>query len=125
MSASGGENEERRGAGQPQGVFCLSPRRARVGERRFVAHSLQPWKVLKPDADTVEWQCVAGPGHSVGTVARFQLSLSDGGRTLVEFSHAGWPDADDNLRKCNTLWAILLFHLKKYLEVGKAAPAFS
>ncbi len=83
------------------------------------------WKVLKPDADTVEWQCVAGPGHSVGTVARFRLTPSDGGRTLVEFSHAGWPETDDNLRKCNTLWAILLFHLKKYLEVGKPAPAFS
>lgn len=82
------------------------------------------WKVLKPDIHIVEWRCIAGPGQSVGTIAHFKLSPGDGGRTLVEFSHTNWPDTDGNFRKCNTLWAILLFHLKKYLEFGNAAPAF-
>ena len=82
------------------------------------------WKVLKPDAHTVEWQCVAGPGDSVGTIARFQISPLSDGRTLVEFSHSGWPDTKGNFRKCNTLWAVLLFHLKKYLSTKQAEPAF-
>jgi uncharacterized protein YndB with AHSA1/START domain len=83
------------------------------------------WKVLKPDSNTIEWECLGGPGHSVGTVARFQLSPLSDGRTLVEFSHIGWPDSKGNFRKCNTLWAILLFHLQKYLGTKRAAPAFS
>ena len=82
------------------------------------------WKVLKPDSGTVEWRCVAGPGHSVGTIARFQLSPLSDGRTLVEFSHSGWPDTHGNFRKCNTLWAVLLFHLQKYLSTKQAGPAF-
>jgi uncharacterized protein YndB with AHSA1/START domain len=82
------------------------------------------WKVLKPDAHTVEWQCVAGPGDSVGTIARFQISPLSDGRTLVEFSHSGWPDTKGNFRKCNTLWAVLLFHLQKYLATKQAEPAF-
>lgn len=83
------------------------------------------WKVLKPDAHTVEWKCTAGPGNSVGTIARFQISSLSDGRTLVEFSHTGWPESDEHFRKCNTLWAVLLFHLQKYLGTKQAAPAFS
>jgi hypothetical protein len=83
------------------------------------------WKVLKPDAHTIEWQCVGGPGHSAGTLARFQLSPLGDGRTLVEFSHSGWPDSNGNFRKCNTLWAILLFHLKKYLDTKQVGPVFT
>jgi uncharacterized protein YndB with AHSA1/START domain len=82
------------------------------------------WKVIKPDSRTVEWQCVAGPGHSVGTSALFKISPLSDGRTLVEFSHTGWPDTNGNFRKCNTLWAILLFHLREYLGTKQASPAF-
>jgi uncharacterized protein YndB with AHSA1/START domain len=82
------------------------------------------WKVVKPDAHTVEWRCVAGPGDSVGTSARFQLSPLSDGRTLIEFSHSGWPDTKGSFRKCNTLWAVLLFHLQKYLGTKQAEPAF-
>jgi hypothetical protein len=60
----------------------------------------------------------------VGTIARFQISPLSDGRTLVEFSHSGWPDTKGNFRKCNTLWAVLLFHLKKYLSTKQAEPAF-
>jgi uncharacterized protein YndB with AHSA1/START domain len=83
------------------------------------------WKVLKPDPHTVEWLCVAGPGRSVGTTARFQLSPLSDGRTLLEFSHTGWPDTEGNFRKCNTLWGVLLFHLQKYLGTKEAVPAFA
>jgi hypothetical protein len=82
------------------------------------------WKVSKPDSHIVEWRCVVGPSDSVGTIARFQLSALNDGRTLVEFSHSGWPHTKGNFRKCNTLWAILLFHLQKYLGTKQANPAF-
>jgi uncharacterized protein YndB with AHSA1/START domain len=83
------------------------------------------WKIIKPDAHTIEWQCIAGPGHSVGTIAHFKLSPGDGGQTFVEFSHTGWPDAGGNFRKCNTLWPILLFHLQQYLATKQANPTFN
>ncbi|QHS52883.1 SRPBCC domain-containing protein [Edaphobacter sp. 12200R-103] len=82
------------------------------------------WKIIKPDAHIVEWKCIEGPGHSVGTIARFKLSSVADGRTLVEFSHTGWPDTNGSFRKCNTLWAILLFHLQQYLATHQTKPAF-
>ena len=82
------------------------------------------WKVVELDAHTVEWQCVAGPGGSVGTSARFLLSPMSDGRTQVESRHSGWPDTNGSYRKCNTLWAVLLFHLQNYLGTKQAEPAF-
>jgi len=84
------------------------------------------WEVAvlkKPDL--VEWTCIQGPGNSVGTTARFVLSSLPDHRTLVELSHSGWADTGGNFRKCNTLWGILLHHLRKYSETGKADPAFA
>jgi hypothetical protein len=54
----------------------------------------------------------------------FELSPADHGRTLVECTHAGWPGTHGNYRKCNTLWGVLLHHLKRYAETGTAMPAF-
>ena len=83
------------------------------------------WKVteLSPPK-RVGWVCTAGPGDSVGSTVLFELSTVDQGRTLVECTHAGWPGTHGNYRKCNTLWGVLLHHLKQYVEAGKAAPAF-
>jgi uncharacterized protein YndB with AHSA1/START domain len=83
------------------------------------------WQVLEPNTHSVEWQCTSGPGNSVGTIARFKLSPTDDGWTLVEFSHTGWPDTNGNFRKCNTLWGILLYHLQQYLATKHAEPAFN
>jgi hypothetical protein len=52
------------------------------------------------------------------------LATIPDGRTLLEFAHTGWRDDDGNFRKCNTLWAILLYHLQRYLETRKGEPAF-
>ncbi|MBN9616714.1 MAG: hypothetical protein BGO25_05960 [Acidobacteriales bacterium 59-55] len=82
------------------------------------------WKISKAGDDTVQWECVEGPGNSPGTTARFKLSPLGVDRTLVEFSHSGWPDGNGSFRKCNTLWAILLFHLRQYLHSGENEPAF-
>jgi hypothetical protein len=73
--------------------------------------------------DEIVWRCLEGPGDSVGTEASFKISGADKVRTLVEFVHRGWPHAGGNFRKCNTTWAILLHHLRQYLETGKPDPA--
>jgi len=83
------------------------------------------WKISKPGDDIVQWECVEGPGDSPGTTAQFKLSPLEDGRTLMEFSHSGWADRNGSFRKCNTLWAILLFHLQQYLHSGKSEPAFN
>jgi uncharacterized protein YndB with AHSA1/START domain len=83
------------------------------------------WKVteLSPP-QRVGWICTAGPGDSVGTTVLFELTPADQGRTLVACTHAGWPGTHGNYRKCNTLWGVLLHHLKQYVETGTATPAF-
>jgi uncharacterized protein YndB with AHSA1/START domain len=84
------------------------------------------WRVVKADKPNhVEWECVKGPGNSVGTRARFSISTTADGRTFVELSHAGWIDTGGNYRKCNTRWGVLLHHLRKYTETGKRDPVFT
>lgn len=84
------------------------------------------WKVIELEPNKkVVWECIEGPGDSVGTKATYTLSKTADERTLVELSHTSWPDQQGNFRKCNTLWGILLHHLKNYVETGKAAPAIS
>ena len=100
----------------------------RVGGVLHIEGSGKPgfdWKVteLSPPK-RVGWICTAGPGDSVGTTVLFELSLADQGRTLVECTHGGWPGTHGNYRKCNTLWGVLLHHLRQYVETGKPAPAF-
>jgi hypothetical protein len=84
------------------------------------------WLVTRADnPHHVEWKCLKGPGNSVGTTARFDLSITADGKTLVELSQAGWVDTSGNYRKCNTRWGILLHHLRKYAETGKTDPVFA
>lgn len=83
------------------------------------------WAIETSDAPRlVRWRCTRGPGDSIDTTATFTLSATDDGRTLVEHVHAGWPGTHGNYRKCNTLWGVLLHHLRTYAETGDAAPAF-
>jgi uncharacterized protein YndB with AHSA1/START domain len=83
------------------------------------------WKIVKWDPDKkLVWECVEGPGDSVGTQAIYTLApTEDSGRTVVGLSHTSWPHEQGNFHKCNTLWGVLLHHLKKYAETGKAEPA--
>lgn len=84
------------------------------------------WQVTTSTTnECVEWECVAGPGDSVGTTVTFDLADTDDGRTLVRHTHAGWPDEEGNFRKCNTLWGVLMHHLKQYAETNTAQPAYS
>jgi uncharacterized protein YndB with AHSA1/START domain len=77
------------------------------------------WKVVASSPERVAWQCVEGPGQAAGKEAAFTFSDADGGGTLLEFVHSGWPQANGHYRKCNTLWALLLDRLRQEAE----APA--
>jgi hypothetical protein len=83
------------------------------------------WALDASAPGVVVWRCVEGPGDSVGTEAVFKVSPTNGGRTLVEFAHRGWPHTGGNFRKCNTTWAILLHHLRRFLETGTPSPALA
>ncbi|MFA6916852.1 MAG: SRPBCC domain-containing protein [Parachlamydiales bacterium] len=81
------------------------------------------WKILSLDPHNITWECVSGPGDSAGTKVIYKISKYDDERSLVEMRHAGWPGQHGNFRKCNTLWGILLHHLKTYAETKSALPA--
>ena len=83
------------------------------------------WKIigLKPN-HSVEWKCVQGPNNAPGTLVCFNLIPGNDGKVLVECTHQGWSETDAHFRKCNTLWGMLLFHLKQFIESGNPKPAF-
>lgn len=83
------------------------------------------WKITQKEPEKFIWECVEGPGDSKGTHVIYKITKTDDGRSLVELSHTEWPGQDGNFRKCNTLWGILLHHLKNYAETGTAEPAFN
>ncbi|WP_437222318.1 SRPBCC family protein [Planctomicrobium sp. SH661] len=83
------------------------------------------WKIVVDNSHQVVWECVSGPGNSPGTIAEFTFHPLEDGRTLLTCRHAGWPTTEGNYRRCNTAWAILLHHLKTYVETGRTAPAFT
>ena len=83
------------------------------------------WEITTHDNQKVEWRCVEGPGDSIGTTATFELGTTPHGRVHLTFSHAGWPHQQGNFDKCNSLWGMMLHHLRAYVEEGKVAPAYS
>jgi hypothetical protein len=97
------------------------------GELRFDFADGTPtfrWAVQPgASADEITWRCLQGPGDSVGTAVTFRISPADKGRTLIECTHTGWPHTGGNYRKCNTLWGVLLHHLRQFLETGQHGPA--
>jgi uncharacterized protein YndB with AHSA1/START domain len=83
------------------------------------------WKVqITKPGSTVRWECLQGPGSSVGTTAVFQLADKGDGRTTVDLDHEGVDESDEKLRVCNTMWGALMLHLKKYVETKRSEPAF-
>ncbi len=57
-----------------------------------------------------------------GTKIAFDLR-DDGGKTILAFSHRGFPEADDNYAMCTTGWGYYLVSLQQYLESGQGAPS--
>ena len=90
-----------------------------------VSNPIFRWQVAELDAPKrLQWKCAEGPGDSVGTSVVFNLNETSDGRTQVELAHSGWSGTHGNYRKCNTLWAILLHHLRMYAETDTANPAY-
>jgi uncharacterized protein YndB with AHSA1/START domain len=83
------------------------------------------WRVVSNDHGWIVWACTAGPGDSVGTTVEFALTPLPDGRTKLALVHAGWPHQEGNFNKCNTLWGVLLHHLRVFAESGKSSPAYS
>ncbi len=72
----------------------------------------------------VHWKCLEGPGSAKGTSVTYTLN-GQGGQTVLECDHGGWPEGHEAFATCNTLWGILMGRLKEYAETGKANPAFA
>jgi uncharacterized protein YndB with AHSA1/START domain len=83
------------------------------------------WRIseLRPPTAT-KWECVEGPGAAPGATVTFRLSAKDS-RTQVRLDYEGLPEDDSAFVTCNTLWGIMLGHLKQYAETGKPSPAFT
>ena len=100
---------------------------AKNGEAVFSFADEKPfhWKFIEVVPNSlVRWKCTEGPGAAAGTTVTFRLSSKGDNQTVVECDHEGWPEGHAALKACNTLWGVLLGHLKKYVETGQAEPAF-
>jgi hypothetical protein len=99
-----------------------------VGSEWSLSYGARPkffWRIVSQSQDKLVWACTAGPGDSVGTTVELTLALLPDGRTRVAIIHAGWPHQQGNFTKCNTLWGVLLHHLRVFAESGKPSPAYS
>lgn len=77
-------------------------------------------KQLTPSQQVV-WQCQLGPWENTGQFV-FDIAAIERGAAL-NFSHHGWPEADDFYRHCNCKWGFFLgVSLKQYLETGIGKP---
>lgn len=83
------------------------------------------WEIIAHDEHRIAWKCVEGPGDAAGTSVTFDLGKTPHGRVHLSFDHAGWPHQEGNFAKCNSLWGMMLHHLRAYVEKGKVAPAYS
>jgi uncharacterized protein YndB with AHSA1/START domain len=80
-------------------------------------------EIAEPDS-LVRWKCLEGPGFVAGTTVTFRLIEKEVGKTSVDLDHQGLDEKDDKLKVCNTMWGVLMLHLKKYAETKKPEPAF-
>ncbi len=77
-------------------------------------------KELEPNKKVV-WQCENGPWQETGEMT-FEITETEQGSAL-NFSHVGWPEANDFFRHCNSKWGYFLtVSLKPYLESGTGVP---
>jgi len=71
--------------------------------------------------ELVSWKCVEGPWVNTGAF-KFLIQPDERG-TVLQFSHSGWPEADEFYMHCNSKWGFFFtVSLKKYLETGTGQP---
>ncbi len=81
------------------------------------------WTFTELTPSQIVWKCIEGPGVAKGTTASFRLRKDGDGDTLVTCDHEGWPEGHETLATCNTLWGILMGHLREFAQSGKPLPA--
>lgn len=79
-------------------------------------------KVLKQEANKIQWECTKGPAEWIGTEITFDLKQEDG-FTIILFGHRKWREYVEFTAHCSTKWATFLLSLKELLETGKGQPA--
>jgi uncharacterized protein YndB with AHSA1/START domain len=93
---------------------------------RFNGREPFRWRFLELTPESrVRWECTKGPGAAAGTTVTVRLSDTTDGRTQVELDHDGFSDSDGAAKTCNTLWGILMGHLKTYAETAVPSLAFA
>lgn len=84
------------------------------------------WKILTSDVNKrIVWECLKGPGNSIGTSVIFDILPIQNEKTLLVVSHLNWPDNDQKFRECNTLWGIIVHHLKQFVESNISNPVYN
>jgi uncharacterized protein YndB with AHSA1/START domain len=69
----------------------------------------------------IEWEMTVADADWTGTRVGVRVS-TDGDRTLLDFYHAGWRDANEHFRTSNCCWAAYLRILRRHLEHGDRVP---
>jgi uncharacterized protein YndB with AHSA1/START domain len=69
----------------------------------------------------IEWVMVHADGDWEGTVVAIALAPL-GARTILEFAHRGWRDANEHFRTSSCCWASYLRVLRRYLEHAERVP---
>jgi uncharacterized protein YndB with AHSA1/START domain len=74
----------------------------------------------------VEWTPVAGFPGWIGTSITWDLEPAEGGGTVVQFTHGGWPEeaAEGEMAMCGFTWAMIIDRLARQVAAGDRAPYF-
>lgn len=76
-------------------------------------------KVIEYKEDnSLVWRCIARAEGWIGHTFTFKLSQSEG-KTLVQFSHDGWPEQDEFYAQCSFSWGRYLESLRQYCQTRK------
>ena len=78
-------------------------------------------RVLKSDAQQVQWECIKGPDDWLGTHIEFDIQTRDTHNQIM-FRHKGWASENPFFHHCSTKWATFLLSLRDYVEKGKGHP---
>lgn len=99
---------------------------ARLGETyRFdFGEGYEDWRGEVTHFDpgrAIEWTMTRAEADWTGTVVGIRL-VPDRPRTILEFSHRGWRDANDHFRTTSCCWASYLRILRRFVEHGERVP---
>ncbi len=70
-----------------------------------------------------EFELQVGESHDDWLNTRVNVQLSEkGGTTTVQFSHTGWPSANEHWRVSAYCWAMYLRIMSRNIEHGESVP---